>query len=497
MSARLRLMYSSNIMGCPSGYGVQSASLLPRLAELPEFGGEPGSLAGRSNIAQHAWYGLHGLKLNFRGFEIYPAFDDPYGNDVIGAHTSHFGANVVMTLIDVWVLRQTAQQIAPALWLAWLPIDHDPVPQQFLDALKGCHLPLTYSKWGHKMLTEAGVENHYIPHGIEPSVYRVNPDRDEVRKFKRWLTGDETCHLSVMVAANKGFPDRKWFQGQVECWRDFAKDKVDPVTGKPNAKIYIHSLPTPIHGGVDFSVLAKQLGIEGQLIFPHPYLYRLGYPTEHLAYVYNAADVLMAASMSEGFGIPIVEAQACGCPVVTTDFSAMPELVRWGHTVDVADMVLTGMHSYHALPSKASMTDKLNRLYEAWTVCGGEWPLAKRLATQDAIHAEYNWDTIVNDQFKPLVARLAEEAPPLDVRFQAGGVNVPPPAPQALVDDVTAFVNAVNEGAQEQPKPKRRVAPLTKIEPEMTEQELLNRYDAYQDDLLAERANGTGEAVTA
>lgn len=448
--SRLRLLYSSNAFWCTSGYGVQGRSLLPRLANLPEFG-------GRENIAQFAWYGLDGGMHNVDGFAIYPKFDDPYGNDVIGAHASHFGANVVMTLIDVWVLRQTKQQVDPALWLAWLPIDHDPVPQQFLDSLQGCHLPLTYSKWGHKMLTEAGVENHYIPHGIEPSVYRVIPDREEVRRFKKWLTGDETCHLSVMVAANKGFPDRKWFQGQLECWRDFAKDK-------PNAKIYIHSLPTPIHGGVDFPTLAKRLGIEGQLIFPHPYLYRLGYPPEHLAFVYNAADVLMAASMSEGFGIPIVEAQACGCPVVVTDFSAMPELVRWGHTVDVADMVLTGMHSYHALPSKASMVDKLNRLYEAWTVCGGEWPISKRLATQDAIHAEYNWDTIVNDQFKPLVARLAEEAPPLDVRFQVGGVDMPQQAPQPLQDDVTAFVNAVNEGVQEtQPKPKRRVAPLVAV----------------------------------
>lgn len=84
--------------------------------------------------------------------------------------------------------------------------------------------------------------------------------------------------------------------------------------------------------------------------------------------------------------------------------------------------------------------------------------MTKRLATQDAIHDEYNWDTIVEKQFKPLVARLAEEAPPLDVRFQVGGVDVPQQAPQALQDDVTAFVNAVNEGVTE--KPKRRVAPL-------------------------------------
>lgn len=449
MSAKLRLLFSSNIMGCPSGYGVQAASLLPRLAELPEFGGAPGSLAGRANIAQHAWYGLHGLTLTLDGFKIYPGFDDPYGNDVIGAHTAHFGANLVTPLIDIWVLRDTAQKIAPALFCPWLPIDHDPVPQQFLDALQGAHLPLTYSEWGHKMLADAGIPNEYIPHGVETSVYRVIPDREEVRKFKRWLTKEEECHLSVMVAANKGFPDRKWFQGQLECWRDFAKDK-------PKAKLYIHSLSTPIHGGVDFGTLVKQLGLDGRVIFPHPYLYRLGYPPEHLALVYNAADVLLAASMSEGFGIPIVEAQSCGCPVITTNFSAMPELVTWGHLVDVADMMMTGMHSYQAWPSKRSMVDKLQRLYEAWDLCGGEWPLEKRIATQNATHAKYDWDAIVRDQWAPLMTRLAEEAPPLSDRFQ---MAVP------AQTDAAGFVEAINEELAREQAPTRRVAPLTRPVP--------------------------------
>lgn len=441
--SRLRMLYTSNAFWAASGYGVQGKSLLPRLAELPEFG-------GRQNIAQFAWYGLQGGMHHVDGFSIYPAFDDPYGNDVIGAHTGHFGANVVISLIDVWVMRKTAQSIAPALWLPWLPIDHDPVPPMFLDSLAGAYLPLTYSKWGAQMLADAGVPNHYIPHGIEPSIYHVHADRDNVRAFKKWLTKRDNVHLSVMVAANKGFPDRKWFQGQLEAFRDFAKDK--------DAMLYIHSLPTPAHGGVDFLRMCHNLGLEGKVIFPNEYLYRLGYNAEHLALVYNAADVLMSCSMSEGFGIPIIEAQACGCPVVVTDFSAMPELVRWGHKVEVADRVMTGMHSYQAWPSKRDMTDKLNRLYDAWLICGGEWPLGKRLETQNAIHAEYDWNVIVRDQWAPLMTKLADAAPPLDERFKAAGVDVPQP-PQ---DEAQSFVDMLNEEvAKDKPAvPRRRVAPL-------------------------------------
>jgi glycosyltransferase involved in cell wall biosynthesis len=40
---------------------------------------------------------------------------------------------------------------------------------------------------------------------------------------------------------------------------------------------------------------------------------------------YRAADVFVYPSLNETFGLPILEAMACGCPVVTSDVSAMPE----------------------------------------------------------------------------------------------------------------------------------------------------------------------------
>lgn len=447
---RLRLLWSSNGFFVPSGYGIQSKAILPRLAELPEFGGVPGSPEGRKNIAQFAWYGVQGSKQNVDGFDVYPAGNDPYGNDVIGPYTRHFSANLTISLIDVWVCRDVAKNIYPSLWCPYLPIDHEPIPQRVLDSMQGAHLPITYSKWGHDMLTKAGVKNAYVVHGVEPSIFRVIP-RENALAFKRAVTGVDNAHLSIMVAANKGFPDRKWFQGQLRAWAEFAKDK-------PNAYLYIHTEPTQIYGGVDFGWLLGHLGIADRVRFPDRLENFLGLPQEYLALVYNAADVLLSCSMSEGFGIPIVEAQAAGTPVVVTDFSAMPELVRWGHTVKVADYVLTPMNAYQAWPDVVDMTDKLQRLYEAWDACGGDWPLEKRIATQDAIHAEYSWDTIVRDQWAPLMAKLADEAPPLDARFQAQGVSLP----QAHVDDAQSFVNELNGEMAKANKPKRRVAPLVK-----------------------------------
>src|SRR5262245_38020178 len=65
--------------------------------------------------------------------------------------------------------------------------------------------------------------------------------------------------------------------------------------------------------------LAAELGISGDVVFVG------GVPLEQTVRFYQAADVFVYPSLNETFGLPILEAMACGCPVVTSDTSAMPE----------------------------------------------------------------------------------------------------------------------------------------------------------------------------
>jgi glycosyltransferase involved in cell wall biosynthesis len=71
--------------------------------------------------------------------------------------------------------------------------------------------------------------------------------------------------------------------------------------------------------GAELHRMVQELGIGADVVFAG------GVPLDQTAIFYNAADVLVYPSRNETFGLPILEAMACGCPVVTSDVSAMPE----------------------------------------------------------------------------------------------------------------------------------------------------------------------------
>jgi glycosyltransferase involved in cell wall biosynthesis len=61
-------------------------------------------------------------------------------------------------------------------------------------------------------------------------------------------------------------------------------------------------------------------------------------PAEDLPLWYNAADLFVYPSIYEGFGLPALEAMACGTAVITSTASSLPEVVgKAGKLVDPTD----------------------------------------------------------------------------------------------------------------------------------------------------------------
>lgn len=118
--------------------------------------------------------------------------------------------------------------------------------------------------------------------------------------------------------------------------------------------------------------LPKKLGIENRVKF-------LGYvPDEKLPKLYSGAIALVFPSLFEGFGLPILEAQACGCPVITSNVSSMPEIAGKGailvnpYSVDDIKNAMLKLSMNHELKTKLTKLGLENIKRFSWEKCARE-----------------------------------------------------------------------------------------------------------------------------
>ena len=397
----LRILYMANAPWCGTGYGTQSNSLLPRLSRLDSV----------DDAAMFAFYGVQGgitrqhignEQAGYMDLTCYPLKADMWGNDIVTTWAHDFKADLIVTLVDIWVLDVVQYGASGFYWLPWMPIDHDPVPPDVLEHCKAAYLPLTYTRFAEKELWRNGVENAYIPHGIESQVFEPLP-QDEREKCKEMLGFPPDCFLVGCVGANKGWPDRKGFQWLFEAFQRFS-------SRHEKARLYVHSIVERIYGGPDLVGMARVSGIAEQTRFPMPNKVLLNCPTEWMVRMYNAFDVFCLPTMGEGFGIPLLEAQACGCPVITTDFAGGAELAReTGWLVPLAAKFMTPLLSWQAVPSVEGLEICLDAAYD-----DAKNPLRRQRAREFSL--QYDWDEVAQKQWTPLLAELAERIEPKTIR---------------------------------------------------------------------------------
>lgn len=101
-------------------------------------------------------------------------------------------------------------------------------------------------------------------------------------------------------------------------------------------------------------------------------------PVDHMPWFYNVASVFVYPSLYEGFGLPVVEAMACGTPVITSNITSLPEVAGDG-AITVSPM------DYDAIG------DNLLRLVEDEKFYAD---MSKKALQRAAM---YSWDKTVQD----------------------------------------------------------------------------------------------------
>ena len=105
----------------------------------------------------------------------------------------------------------------------------------------------------------------------------------------------------------------------------------------------------------------------------------LGYvPEEELPKLYSGADLFVYPSLYEGFGLPLLEAMACGCPVITSNVSSLPEVVGdAGILVDpldvngLADMMYKVLNNEDVREKMVKKGSKRAKMF-SWERCAEE-----------------------------------------------------------------------------------------------------------------------------
>ena len=375
----MRLVFQSNAPWNNSGYGKMASLLVPRIASLGH------------DVLISAPYSFGSSILEWQGFPVFGAGRDTAGNDTIVRNHEYFGADWTIVLADPFGLLKAAETLRQINVAFSFPVDCSPLGHGDVTVLRESRgVPIAMSRFGERVLLDEGAEPLYAPLMVDTGVYRPG----DPRAYRDALPGvtDDTCVLGIL-GMNRDV--RKALPEQFLAFARFHARHPDSV-------LAVHSAPRA-NPGFNLKGMADQLGISNAVAWPDSYSYDLGLiAEEQMAIWLNGIDVLSMTSYGEGFGLPLIEAQACGIPVITTDASAMSELCGAGWLVSGTPWWTDGHQSWWTRPD---VTD-IDQAYEAAFHARNRGELPKKPAYDFA--QQYDADAVFERYWKPVLKDLEE-----------------------------------------------------------------------------------------
>jgi len=306
----MKILWHSVPPMIPSGYGTQTKLILPAIQKLGH------------EVAVSATVGMPSI-MTWGDITIFPdsGHTGKFGMDVVKAHAERWKADLVISWIDAHALSPVP--IKDLNWAAWVPVDSSPLMADNIKPLLSTKWQLGPTNWSVKMLNDAGFKDAMLlPCMHDPNIFFPMMGVAEAKAaFGKRINRDVRNKFLVnVVSCNAG--GRKNFQAVFQAWKAF-----HPTC--PDALLYLHTDMTGYFtGGSDLIQMAKAYGLgNDSVIFVSQYDYNTGQiGMDYLNLVYNASDVHLNCCYGEGFGLPIMEAQACGCPTIVPDFAAATEV---------------------------------------------------------------------------------------------------------------------------------------------------------------------------
>ena len=337
-----------------------------------------------------------------------------FGEHLFESVCLDFFPDIVCDIRDFWMLDFAERSpFRPYFkWCIMPTVDARPQARQWISTYQSADACLTYSEWAGEVLKEqSGGKINYI--GISPpsahDAYQPIEDRDGLRKS---FGLDSNMKIIGTVMRNQR---RKLYPDLFQAFRTF----LDSVQDDKNLYyLYCHTSYPDL--GWDIPELLQQYNLSSKVYFTYicaqtkkpfaslfngaicqsPYTGKFGATLsnvkngvsyEDLAKIMNLCDLYVQYANCEGFGLPQVEAAACGIPVMAIDYSAMESVVRnLGGTPLIPKALYKELETgcFRAVPDNEYAAQKFKEFFDQ------PKPIRQKLgfSTREAFLKHYQWN---------------------------------------------------------------------------------------------------------
>lgn len=421
MIKKKKVLMVSEYHKLASGFGTYAKNILDRLYKT-----------GKYELAEFSCYARpsDGKDVPWKFYGNAPEDNEPqdqkdqYNNNA----NSQFGAwrfdkvcldfkpDIVLSYRDPWMdMFISKSALRPYFHWVWMPtVDSDPQKQSWIEGFANTDAILCYSEFGVKTLQkDAGHLCNIVgcaSPGIDPEIYKIY-NKQEIRNQ---LGINADINIIGTVMRNQ---KRKLFPELIKSFEKFLKTAPPEISR--NTFLYLHT-SYPEKMGWNLGYLISEYEVGGRILTTYvcrecknfyadffkdainfcPKCQKvsavmpsvaMGLEVPDLVKVYNAFDLYIQYAICEGFGMPQVEAAACGVPVVATDYSAMEDVLDYtqGYAIPVQKM-------YRELETNAERAypdnDKLTDIMIEYLMMPKEDRLKKGLEVREATIKRYHWD---------------------------------------------------------------------------------------------------------
>ena len=424
MSRKKRILFISEAAYLNTGYAKYSKEVISRIHKT-----------GKYEIAEFSIYSNpddpRRKSIPWKNYANLPRNNDEKQMQAYSSNNSNqFGAwrfervcldfepDIVFTIRDYWMDSFIYHSPYRRLFSwTWMPtVDASPQNQEWIDMFSDADYVLTYSHWAKSVIEEQAGKNVNTVGVASPSAASCFMPMDK-KKIREEFGLENDVNIIGSVMRNQR---RKLFPALIEAFGKYLRQ-----SGSKDTFLYLHtSFPD---AGWNLAQLIHQNNVSSKILMTYvcenckniePSFFRdakkvcskcgrytsspsnvgNGVDDNHLAKIYNIFDLYVQCANSEGFGLPQVEAAACGIPIACTNYSAMEDIVKnlgaYGIKHSTYKELETGCD--RAVPD----IDDIVNLFNIFFSKNKSQINNAKDNTRKLFELNYNWDTTANEWMK-------------------------------------------------------------------------------------------------